>query len=121
MVESLQQDFVPGVPWKGKEDLVTACGYSRVDGTGKTVPEYGAFHEAYEDARMFSEMFAEELSEATEDPQELFSAFFYVREETLFVDDVEEYVRTYGIDSILERREEILEDELRRCSDPDDL
>ena len=120
-VGELDSEFVSGPPWTGKESIIVDCGYSRVDREGNAITEYGSFHEAYEDARMFRLMFAKELSESTEDPQELFTAFSYVREETLFLDDLVEQLRMFGIDYIFELREEILEDELARCSSPDDL
>jgi len=119
--KEIDAHFKPGPPWLGKEKVVKECGYSRVDGEGNAIPEYGSFHEAYEDARIFQLMFAKELSESTEDPHELFTAFSYVREETLFLDDLIEQLRMFGIDYIFELRDEILEDELARCSSPDDL
>jgi hypothetical protein len=120
-VGELDSEFVSGPPWTGKERIIVDCGYSRVAKEGSIVPEFGVFHEAYEDARMFQLTFAKELSESTEDPQELFTAFSYVREETFFLDDLVEQLRMFGIDYIFELREEILEDELARCSSPDDL
>ena len=120
-VGELDSQFVSGPPWKGKESIIVDCGYSRVDKEGSIVPEFCVFHEAYEDVIMFQLMFTKELSESTEDPQELFTAFSYVREETLFLDDLIEQLRMLGIDYIFELREEILEDELERCSSPDDL
>ncbi len=121
IVSKFAPQFVSGPPWKGKESIIVDCGYSRVDKDGSIVPIYGEFHEAYEDARMFQLTFAKELSESTEDPQELFTAFSYVREETFLLDDLVEQLRMFGIDYIFELREEILEDELARCSSPDDL
>jgi hypothetical protein len=120
-VNEIDAHFNPGPPWHDTGKVITECGYSRVDKEGNIVPVYGEFHEAYEDARMFQLTFTKELSESTEDPQELFTAFAYVREETLFLDDLVEQLRMLGIDYIFELREEILEDELARCSSPDDL
>jgi len=120
-VASLDKYFISGAPWKGKEEVVIQCGYIRSESTGTIKPKFGEFHEAYEDARMFREMFAKELRESTEDPQEVFQAFSYVREESLFLDDVVEQIRALGIDYIFELREEILEHELANCSDPVDV
>lgn len=120
-VNEIDAHFKPGPPWRDLGKVVTECGYSRVDKEGSIVPVYGEFHEAYADARMFQLTFAKELSESTEDPQELFTAFAYVREETFFLDDLVEQLRMLGIDYIFELREEIQEDELARCSSPDHI
>jgi len=117
-IRSIDKDFASGPPWKGKEGIIIQCGYKKEDGLGGIAPQYGAFHEAYEDARLFRDGFAEELREASEDPQELFEAFFYVREESWDLDGLEEHIRMNGIDSVLELREEILEDEMERCQEP---
>jgi hypothetical protein len=120
-VHSLDPTFESGAPWRGKEQVVIQCGYARKDSKGTPVPQYGDFHEAFEDATIFQEMFAEGLRGSSEDPQELFEAFFSVREETFFLDEVIEQLKTFGIDYILELRNEFRTYESERCTDLADL
>lgn len=120
-VRELDPDFQPGPPWTEKETIVVECGYSRTARNSKLIPQFGEFHEAYEDARLFQEIFSEELEDSSEDPQELFCAFTYVREETLFLDDLIEQLRAFGIDYIIELQDEIMEYEVRCCSGPEDI
>ena len=117
----LDPNFQPGPPWTEKESIVVECGYSRADSNSKLIPQFGEFHEAYEDSRLFQEIFSEELKDSSEDPQELFCAFTYVREETLILDDLIEQLRAFGINYIIELQDEIMEYEVRRCSGPEDI
>jgi hypothetical protein len=84
-VASIDKDFICGAPWEGKENVVIQCGYIRLENIGPIKPQFGEFHEAYEDALKFREMLANELRESTQDPQKIFHAFSYVREESIFL------------------------------------
>lgn len=119
-VESIDKEFESGAPWKGKGDTVIKCGYTREYAEGKLVPQYSEFHEAYEDARIFREIFEEELRESTKDPQELFHAFSDIRNATFYLSEIIEQLRAFGIDYIFELRDEIWEEEAERCLGPVD-
>lgn len=118
-VSSFDKEFVSGPPWEGKGEIVIACGYAS-EYQCRLIPLTEELHEAYEDARLFREIFSEELSETTEDPQELYLAFIYVREQTFFLQEVVEQLHIFGIDYIYELREEFWLQETERCTDPED-
>lgn len=110
-VESIDSKFVSGPPWNGKEETVIKCGYTRKNAAGILVPRYIEFHEAYEDARIFCELFEKELRESIEDPQRLFAAFSCVRDQTFFLDELVQQIRMLGINYILELEDEIMQEE----------
>jgi hypothetical protein len=110
-VATLDPDFISGSPWRGKEPIVEQCGYCSEGSDGVPKAEYGNFHEAYEDARIFRDRYGDAVNDLSHSPQDLFEAFMYIFHEFPTV-DVEAHVATHGLDSVIELAEELREYEL---------
>mgnify|MGYP006284688111 CR=1 FL=1 len=110
-VETLDADFVSGPPWRGKEAMIEQCGYRRIGGDGAQSVDREAFHQAYEDARIFRDRYGDEIKEQTFSPQEIFESFIYIFHEFPTV-DVEAHVAAHGLDSVIELAEQLRDYEL---------
>jgi hypothetical protein len=110
-VEQIDPTFISGPPWRGKESIIEKCGYHRIGSDGKLSVDREAFHQAYEDARIFRGRYGDEIQEQTFSPQEIFESFIYIFHEFPTV-DVEAHVTAHGLDSVIELAEQLREYEL---------
>lgn len=105
-VEKLDSDFVSGPPWRGKESVIDQCGYRRIGSDGEPSVDREAFHQAYEDARIFRDRYGDDIKGQSNSPQDIFESFIYIFHEFPTV-DVEAHVATHGLDSVIELAEEL--------------
>lgn len=110
-VEKLDPQFISGPPWNGKERILEQCGYLYVGSDGVPKVDREAFHEAYEDARIFRDRYGDDAKALNHAAQDLFESFIYVFHEFPTL-DVEAHVAAQGLESVLELAEELRQYEL---------